>query len=281
MKKVCQFCSLEVVTYVEHEVNQFFPLICLGTFLIFGFLAFIIAPVVFFLTKNAVHRCSRCLQRMGEKRCFGLPDDFSEKIWHFRLGKCSIVTDRMYATFVFIIFAFMSGFYVYMRPSFNLHDNPLIHHNEESARIRTTWPEFLQDCGGEQVIENFVHTKMVFNDKYENNIISWNGFFAEVKERQKSFFGLNNDHHLSLLIKMEPSESSIFADLVLSVSTNVYEASKGFYDGLKKGDGIDFDAVLVGLGNEFKMHHLHAKKVKKNDSFKELAEIVVRESALP
>ena len=77
MKKVCQFCSVEVVTYVEHEVNQFFPLICLGTFVIFGLLAFVIAPVVFFLTKNAVHRCSRCLQRMGEKSCFGLPDDFS------------------------------------------------------------------------------------------------------------------------------------------------------------------------------------------------------------
>jgi hypothetical protein len=60
---------------------------------------------------------------------------------------------------------------------------------------------------------------------------------------------------------MEPSESSIFADLVLSVSTTVYEANKQFYDRLRKGDGIDFDAVLVGLGNEFKMHHLHAKKV--------------------
>lgn len=80
---------------------------------------------------------------------------------------------------------------------------------------------------------------------------------------------------------MEPSESSIFADLVLSVSTNVYEENKNFYDGLKKGDGIDFDATLVGLGNEFKMHHVHVKKVKKNDSFKELAEIIVRESALP
>ena len=77
MKKTCQFCSVEVVTYVEHEVNQFFPLICLGTFVIFGLLAFVIAPVVFFLTKNAVHRCSRCLQKMGEKGCFGLPDDFS------------------------------------------------------------------------------------------------------------------------------------------------------------------------------------------------------------
>ena len=61
MKKVCRFCNLEVVTYVEHEVNQFFGLVSLGTFLIFGFLSFVILPLVFFLTKNAVHRCSRCL----------------------------------------------------------------------------------------------------------------------------------------------------------------------------------------------------------------------------
>ena len=44
-----------------------------------------------------------------------------------------------------------------------------------------------------------------------------------------------------------------------------YQENKEFYDGLKKGDGIDFDAVLVGLGNEFKMHHLHGKRVKKNN----------------
>ena len=179
------------------------------------------------------------------------------------------------------MFVFGCGTYVYMRPSFNLHENPLVHHNIESKSIRTTWPEFLQDCGGEQVIENFVHTKMVFNDKYENNIIHWQGYFAEVKEKQKSFFGLNNEHHLSILIKMEPSESAIFADLVLSVSSTVYEADKTFFDSLRKGDGIDFDATLVGLGNEFKMHHLHAKRVKKNSNWKELLEVVVRESSLP
>ena len=266
---------------MEHEVNQFFALICLATFVVFGLLAFFILPLVFFLTKNAVHRCSRCLQRMGEKRCFGMPDDFSQPIWHFRLGKCSIVTARIYAIIVFGLCALGSCFYIYMRPHYNLHVNPLTHHNEESVRIRTTWPEFLQDCGGEQVIENFVHTKMVFNDKYENNIVNWSGYFAEVKEKQKSFFGLNNDHHLSILIKMEPSESSIFADLVLSVDTRTYEAERKFYDSLKKGDGIDFDAVLVGLGNEFKMHHLHAKRASKNGLYKELQEIVVRESALP
>ena len=131
------------------------------------------------------------------------------------------------------------------------------------------------------MIENFVHTKMEFNEKYENNIISWSGFFAEIKEKQRSFFGLNNEHHLSILVKMEPSESAIFADLVLSVSTNMYEADKAFYDMLRKGDGIDFDAVLVNLGNEFKMHHLHAKKIRKNGTYKELQNIIVRESALP
>ena len=80
MRKECQFCNLEVVTYVEHEVNRLFGLICCVTFFIFGLLAFIILPIVFFLTKNAVHRCSRCLQRMGEKSCFGLPDDFNAPV---------------------------------------------------------------------------------------------------------------------------------------------------------------------------------------------------------
>ena len=191
------------------------------------------------------------------------------------------MTARIYAIIVLILSAAGCGFYVYMRPSFDLHQNPLVHHNLDSHRINTSWADFLLDCGGEQVIENFVHTKMVFNDKYENNIVSWSGYFAEVKEKQRSFFGLNNEHHLSILVKMEPSESAIFADLVLSVSTNMYESNRAFYDSLRKGDGIDFDANLVGLGNEFKMHHLHARKVTKNGSWRELQNIVVRESSLP
>ena len=80
---------------------------------------------------------------------------------------------------------------------------------------------------------------------------------------------------------MEPSESAIFADLVLSVSTNVYEANRSVFDGLRKGDGIEFEAVLVNLGNEFKMHHLKAREVLKNGTYKDLKDIVVRESALP
>ena len=80
MKKTCQFCNVEVVTYVEHEVNKFFGIVCLFSLVVLGLLSFIILPLVFFLTKNAVHRCSRCLQKMGEKSCFGLPDDFNAPV---------------------------------------------------------------------------------------------------------------------------------------------------------------------------------------------------------
>lgn len=80
MKKTCQFCSVQVTTYVEHEVNPFFGISALLIFIVFGFLGLIIVPFVYFVTKNAVHRCSRCLSKMGEKRCFGLPDDFKSPV---------------------------------------------------------------------------------------------------------------------------------------------------------------------------------------------------------
>ncbi len=84
---------MEVVTYVEHEVNKFFALMSLITFVILGILAFFILPVVFFLTKNAVHRCSRCLQKMGEKQCFGMPDDFNAPV--SQVGCYSILKEKI------------------------------------------------------------------------------------------------------------------------------------------------------------------------------------------
>jgi hypothetical protein len=35
------------------------------------------------------------------------------------------------------------------------------------------------------------------------------------------------------------------------------------------------------MGNEFKMHHLHGIDFEKTGNFKELSEIIVRESTLP
>jgi hypothetical protein len=45
-----------------------------------GLLCVIVLPIGYMLTKTATHRCSRCLQRLGEKKCFGLPENFKEDV---------------------------------------------------------------------------------------------------------------------------------------------------------------------------------------------------------
>jgi hypothetical protein len=50
---------------------------------------------------------------------------------------------------------------------------------------------------------------------------------------------------------------------------------------LVKGDEIQFRAKIMTLGNEFKMHHLHGIDIEKTGGWKELNQIIVRESALP
>jgi hypothetical protein len=66
---------------VEHEGHPLFLLIAIMVMLIFGFLSLIILPIGYLATKNAVHRCSRCLQKMGEKRCFGIPTNFQDEVY--------------------------------------------------------------------------------------------------------------------------------------------------------------------------------------------------------
>ncbi len=77
MHKKCSYCNVVVVTYVEHESHPLFFICAFFVLIIFGFLALIILPIAYMMSMNAVHRCSRCLQRLGEKSCMGLPEDYS------------------------------------------------------------------------------------------------------------------------------------------------------------------------------------------------------------
>jgi hypothetical protein len=249
------------------------------TLIVFGFFAFVLLPLGYILTLSAVHRCSRCLQRMGEKRHIGLPEDFSQPVWHFRLGKCSVVTARLYAVLAGLCLVAMSAYYVYLRPNYNFHEAPLTTHNIEGSAISTTWTEYLQDCGGDKIIENSVHTKILWNEKYEGNRVTWKGYFADVKFRSRGVFFVETEPNI--LVKMDPSESTVFADLVLTVPPQFYKDNRALIDNLKKGEGLKFTGTVQGLGSEFKMHHLRAVNLEKSGQFKQLNEILVRESALP
>lgn len=61
MRRECDYCGIEVVTYVEHEISPLFFMLAVLELIIFGWLSFIMIPLSYMLSKNAVHRCSRCL----------------------------------------------------------------------------------------------------------------------------------------------------------------------------------------------------------------------------
>ncbi len=61
---------------------------------------------------------------------------------------------------------------------------------------------------------------------------------------------------MSILVKMNPSESDSFADIVLTISDQGYSSNKDVFDDLKKGDHLKFKAKIRSMGNEFKLHHL-------------------------
>jgi len=130
------------------------------------------------------------------------------------------------------------------------------------------------------IVENFVHARGVFNKKYENNIVEWDGYFADSKTTNTLPY-FSSDHAINVLVKMMPTESSVYPDLVLSVSTDLLKRRRALFNSVKKGDHIRFRATIQALGNEFKMHHLHALDIEMTGNHKELSEIIVRESALP
>ena len=152
----------------------------------------------------------------------------------------------------------------------------------ESFQIENTWEEFLADCGGEIVVENYVHAWNTFNHKYENNQVTWTGYYADTKQSQGGALPfINSDHAINILVKMMPSESVLYPDLVLSVSTALLQRQRDLLKGLQKGDELVFQARIVSLGNEFKMHHLHALNFEKTGNSVVLSDIIVRESTLP
>ena len=182
---------------------------------------------------------------------------------------------------VLILFTIFSLYYVYMRPSFFQPTTPF-EAPKDSHKISASWEEFLQDCGGEVIVENNVHARNIFNQKYEQNEVTWTGYFADTKQSNGNPLPfIQSDHAINILVKMMPSESVLYPDIVLSVSSQFLAEKEALIKSLERGDEIVFDAKIMTLGNEFKMHHLHLLSLEKTGTSIPLNDIVVRESTLP
>lgn len=132
------------------------------------------------------------------------------------------------------------------------------------------------------IIENQVHALHEFTQIYQNNIVDWDGYYIDTKYKHKTYSMIGSEYFMSILIKMDPSESENFADIVLSISQEAYKNNKDVLDSLEKGDHLVFRAKMKTMGNEFKLHHLkllegdmNTKTIKDSGHTKDLDHISI------
>jgi len=151
----------------------------------------------------------------------------------------------MYAIVALTLILLVSLWYAWMRPSLMDMKSPY-KVPETSQALSITWADYLKDCGGEQIVENFIHARSLFNRNYEHNTVEWTGYLYEAKPVESlipaSWF---DDLAYTVSIKMWPSESHLHPDIVLSVPYTVAEATQiPDFTELAKGSEIKFKGMF-------------------------------------
>lgn len=165
-------------------------------------------------------------------------------------GQCALVISRTYLLSAVTII--LCIFYIFWGGS--------LPHQTHYTYIQNTWEEYLKDCGSEVVLKNAIRANQKFIDNYEGKTISWDGYLMRATESYGWFKG---DHAVIILVKMQPSESDIHADLILSMDESDFLGSKSQLALLDRGSRFVFNATFMTLGNEDQLHHLHAHSIVK------------------
>jgi hypothetical protein len=68
-----------------------------------------------------------------------------------------------------------------------------------------SWEAYLNDCGRDKYLENNLHARHLFVEKYRNNAVNWRGAFVFMKPEihDNGFI-----HFYQVYIKMIPTDST-------------------------------------------------------------------------
>lgn len=67
----CPFCDAVSLSIVEYQPSLLGYLLVLLAMLAFGFLSLVLLPFLVSLTKQAIHRCAKCLNEVKSNSYFG------------------------------------------------------------------------------------------------------------------------------------------------------------------------------------------------------------------
>lgn len=251
MKVKCPFCDAVSFSIVEYKTNVLGYMVGVMSILLFGFLSIIIMPFLVSLTKQAVHRCAKCLNEVKSNSFFGF-SSLEDKLVSFQLGKFGIILTRRYLLYIVSVLTCALVIYVFVLTEAG--------HNHEARPITELhWDNYRRDCGFNAFMKEPQKAVNRFDRVYQNQGVSWDGYVIRVSLSEED--SLNFAYHsASIMIKMEPEDQEGLhgADLGLSLSERVLTDYKYVIDNLHRGDHIRFNATILSMGDMQHLHHLHA-----------------------
>lgn len=108
MKVKCPHCDAVSHSIVAYETNLLGYLLAVFAILVFGALSLLMMPFLVGLTKQAVHKCARCLNDVKQSSLLGL-NSLEDKVIAKKIGNFGIILTRRYLLYIVaVIGAFMS-----------------------------------------------------------------------------------------------------------------------------------------------------------------------------
>jgi len=253
----CNSCDDKVAAVARPEATLYTLIPCLVVVLVFGLFSVLLLPVVILLTKSIVYRCTKCNTVVKSKHPLGL-ESFSDEVVTFKVGGCAIILSRTYLLGILAVMVFgICFFWVWNAPV-------------RAQRVYTnlTWPDYLDLCGSEVYLKNSVKASLSFAQHFEGKTVEWQGYMMKTTENNSVLF--RGEHSLIILVKMQPTESEIHADLILTMNDRDFARNVQEVASLDMGSLFKFNATFVSMGTEQKLHHLHAHEVKKLEGHLEI-----------
>lgn len=149
MKVKCPFCDAVSFSIVEYKASTLGYLIAVLSILIFGFLSIILMPFLVSLTKQAIHRCAKCLNEVKSNSYFGF-SSLEDKLVTLSIGKMGVILTRRYL--LYIVVSIVCGMAIYLSiltESGHNHEvsKTSFANNNAGAISGLKWVDYKRDCG--------------------------------------------------------------------------------------------------------------------------------------
>jgi len=264
----CPNCDYTGYTIVEQKTTYIsYVLMILFIFLFGIFFSIILMPLVILLTRSFFHKCPSCFKDVASDNKILSILDMQDKMISFNIGEFGLVLTRK------IIFGFfltvLLCITVYVKLDFTGH-----HHHGPIIPIKESWEQVLNECGRSAIEEHKVERMRQCESKYlEKTVINWRGYVIRVEDFRNSLYSFMH-HALVIPLKMTPSESEFFPDVILALDSEIANSLNDMILSLNKGTEVSFNATIINLGHDRKTRHMHVVDMRKESGFMEVSELV-------